>query len=139
MSISGQSDIPADSQPLTQDGPEDTLVDRGVEDPLDEGFSAPERWSAGQKFGTTADEALEGETLDQRIEQEIPEPDPYVEAEVDPDFLEDGEVGDLRSGRLVDPDAGFGEDTESLLVGNDVGIDGSGSSAEEAAIHIIED
>ena len=34
---------------------------------------------------------------------------------------------------------GVGEDTEKDLVGEDVGIDGAGSSAEEAAMHIIED
>lgn len=134
---SGNSQIPHDSQPLSQDGREETLVDRGMEDPLDEGFSAPERWSAGQKFGTTAEENLTGETLDQRLAQEIPDQDPYADFELDD--LDDGEVGDRRSGRLVDPDGGFGEDTESALVGFDVGIDGAAASAEEAAVHIVED
>jgi hypothetical protein len=39
----------------------------------------------------------------------------------------------------VAPDAGFGEDVESELLGSDVGIDGGAASAEEAAIHVIED
>src|SRR5699024_10167644 len=55
----------------------DSLVDsdRGVADPLDEGYSPPEKWSAGQRYGNTPLEEAMGETLDQRLEQEIPEPD----------------------------------------------------------------
>jgi hypothetical protein len=37
------------------------------------------------------------------------------------------------------PDQGAREDAESDMVADDVGIDGGGSSAEEAAVHIIED
>jgi len=55
------------------------------------------------------------------------------------DFLGDGEVGARRSGRLKAPDEGAREDTESDMVADDVGIDGGGSSAEEAAMHIVED
>ena len=44
-----------------------------------------------------------------------------------------------RSGRLVDPDGGSGEDTEKDLVGDDVGIDGAAASAEEAAVHVVPD
>jgi hypothetical protein len=131
-------DQPAEqSEILDQQQPEDTLVDRGVDDVLDEGYSPAEKWSAGEGFGTTADEELQGESLDQRIAQEEPEPDPY--AVVDDDILDDGEVGTERSGRLVDPDEGFGEDADSELVGEDVGIDGAGASAEEAAVHVVED
>jgi hypothetical protein len=130
-------DSGGDPQPVTQEQPYDTLNDRGVDDVLDEGISPPEKWSAGEGFGTTVDEERQGETLDQRIAQEVPEPDPY--AEVDDDIVDDGEVGRERSGRLVDPDGGIGEDTESDLIGDDVGIDGSGASAEEAAVHVVED
>ena len=66
-----------------------------------------------------------------------PGSDPY--AEVDDEDLDDGEVGDGRAGRLVDPDQGIGEDTEKDLVGDDIGIDGAAASAEEAAVHIVED
>lgn len=125
------------SEALDQQQSEDTLVDRGVDDVLDEGYSPAERWSAGEGFGTTADEALQGESLDQRIAQEEPDVDPY--AEVDDDILDDGEVGTERAGRLVDPGGGIGEDTEKDLIGDDVGIDGAASSAEEAAVHIVED
>ena len=117
------------------------LGDSDVEDELDRGYSPPESYSAGQGFGNTPFEEATGETLDQRIAQEIPEPDPYVEAEsasVD-DAPVDREVGDERAGRLVAPDAGLGEDTEKDLVADDVGIDGAAASAEEAAMHVVPD
>jgi hypothetical protein len=123
------------SEQLDQLQPEDTLDDRGVEDVLDEGYSPPERYSAAEKFGNTAQEQAEGETLDQRLAQEEPEDADIVQ----PEFLDDGEVGDARAGRLVDPDQGLGEDTESELLGEDVGIDGAGAGAEEAAVHIVDE
>jgi hypothetical protein len=115
------------------------LGDPDVDDELDRGYSPPERYSAGQGFGNTPYEEATGETLEQRLAQEDPEPDPYVEAEAregDED-LDDGEVGAERAGRLVDPDEGSGEDTEKDLVGFDVGIDGAAASAEEAAVHVV--
>jgi hypothetical protein len=126
-------DLPEQSENLDQLQPEETLDDRGVDDVLDEGISPPERYR-GEGFGTTADEALEGETLDQRVAQEEPEADPY---EQQPEQV-GGEVGRERAGRLVDPDEGIGEDEEKDLVGDDVGIDGAGSSAEEAAVHVVD-
>jgi hypothetical protein len=124
------------SEILDQLQPDDTLIDRGVDDVLDEGYSPPERYSAGEGFGTTADEQLQGESLDQRVAQEEPDVDPNADEEVE-DY--DDEVGDQRSGRLVDPDGGIGEDTEKDLIGDDVGIDGGAASAEEAAVHTIRD
>ncbi|MFK4084230.1 DUF5709 domain-containing protein [Kribbella sp. NPDC020789] len=115
---------------------EDTLNDRGVDDLLDEGYSPPEKWSAGEGFGTTADEALQGETLDQRIAQEEPDVDPYAE---DGEDVGGPEVGVRRSGRLVAPDEGAHSDSESDLVAQDVGFDGAAASAEEAAIHVVDD
>jgi hypothetical protein len=116
--------------------PADTLNDRGVDDLLDEGISPPEKWSAGEGFGTTADEALEGETLDQRIAQEEPEPDPYAE---DGENVGGPEVGQVRSGRLVAPDEGAHSDDEKDLVAEDVGFDGAAASAEEAAVHVVDE
>ena len=134
---------------------EDTLDDRGVDDLLDEGYSPPERPRGVDAFGTTVAEQRRGESLEQRLAHEEPDPanafeDPLAEPDLvggdhpdaiaaEDDFLGDSEVGDRRGGRLVAPDEGAHEDTESDMVGQDVGIDGGGSSAEEAAIHIIED
>ena len=126
-----------ESENVDQLQPEDTLVDRGVDDVLDEGYSPAENYGPGEGFGSTPDEAAQGESLDQRVSQEVPDPDPY--ADEDAQAPVDEEVGDVRSGRLVDPDAGSGEDTEKDLVGDDVGIDGAAASAEEAAVHVVPD
>ena len=124
-------------------GEGDSLVDdRGLAEPLDEGYSPPEKWSAAQGFGNTPLEEQMGETLDQRLQQEVPEPDPYEQAEkeVDPDEEDvDDEVGDARAGRLVASDEGLDQDKEQDSVAEDVGIDGAGASAEEAAVHVIPD
>src|SRR3954453_8115662 len=134
----GDYSVDDEDQPSNVDG----LPDPDVADELDRGYSPPEKWSAAQGYGNTPFEEATGESLDQRVAQEEPEPDPYVEAErlTDPDEsedLDDGEVGDRRAGRLVDPDQGLGEDTEGDLVGDDVGIDGAAASAEEAAVHVV--
>jgi Family of unknown function (DUF5709) len=124
----------------------DSLVDddRGLADPLDEGYSPPEKWSAGEGFGNTPLEESMGESLDQRLAQEIPEPDPYELAEQEDiensEFDPPGdEVGDRRAGRLVDLDEGVRTDTEKDLVAQDVGIDGAAAGAEEAAVHVVDD
>jgi hypothetical protein len=111
--------------------------DRGLAEPLDEGYSPPEKWSVGQGYGNTPLEEELGETLDQRLAQEEPEPDPYAEEDVED--LDDGEVGDARAGRLVAPDEGTGEDQNSEMFADDAGIDGAGASAEEAAMHVVND
>jgi hypothetical protein len=120
-------------------GDGDSLVDsRGLDEPLDEGYSPPEKWSPGEGFGNTPAEEEQGETLEQRIAQEEPEPDPYELAANESEDVT-GEVGTERAGRLVDEDEGLGPDLEKDLVAEDVGIDGAGASAEEAAVHVIDD
>lgn len=111
---------------------------RGLEDPLDEGYSPPEKWSAGEGYGNTPLEEERGETLEQRIAQEVPEPDPYEQAANETENV-GGEVGAERTGRLVAEDEGLSPDEEKDLVAEDVGIDGAAASAEEAAVHTIEE
>lgn len=128
--------------PENQLQPEDSLVDRGVDDLLDEGYSPPERPYGRGAYGPS-------ESLDQHLAEEEPDPTSWLntaddeqlsdEAERDCEFPEHREVGRLRAGRLVAPDLGFGEDTEAELVADDVGISGGAASAEEAAMHVIED
>ena len=121
--------------------PQDTLDDRGVDDVLDEGISPPERPRGVTAKGVTAREELEGESLDDRLRQEEPEVWEDAEAERDADVVDGpvgGEVGDERSGRLLASDEGVHEDDEGL-VAEDEGIDGSAASAEEAAVHTIEE
>ena len=110
---------------------EDTLIDRGLDDVLDEGYSPPEREPAHLTHGVTLEEQHRGETLDERLAEEEPDIDPYADET-------DYGTADPRAGRLVAPDEGFGEDEESDEVAEDVGIDGGAASAEEAAVHVIE-
>ena len=92
------------------------------------------------------------ESLDQLLAEEEPDPamrlyDPFDkdeqqrsdEAERETEFPQRNEVGRARAGRLVAPDQGFGEDVDADLVADDVGIDGGAASAEEAAVHIVDD
>ena len=56
--------VDAEDQPQT--GGVTNADDRGLPEPLDEGYSPPERWSPGQRFGTTALEEVLGESLKER-------------------------------------------------------------------------
>ena len=120
-------------------GDGDSLVgNRGLTEPLDEGYSPPEKWSPAEGYGNTPYEEEVGESLDQRLAQEEPEPDPYVQASLESEDV-GGEVGTERAGRLVDEDEGLGPDVEKDLVAEDVGIDGAAATAEEAAVHIVDE
>jgi len=120
MSASDEYSVDDEDQ-LTQ---EDMLIDRGVDDLLDEGYVPPDKWR----------EPRDQETLDEQLAEEEPDPAMQLDPPADPDeqWGED-EVGDQRSGRLV-----AGEQDGELLAG-DVGIDGSAASAEEAAVHIVDE
>ena len=110
-------------------------------------------------LGTTAYEESIDETIDERILQEVPDPNsaygaPDNESGLDTprlggddpdsiaaedDWLGDNEVGDERAGRLVADDEGAHGDDEKQAWANDIGIDGAGASAEEAAMHIVDE
>ncbi len=137
----------------------DTLEGDPGDDPLDPGIIPADRWSAGERYGTTLSEERAGESLDQLLAEEEPEPDPYADdglspsgpsgrasgdadeewgdEDVDGLLLDDG--ADPRAGRLVAPDEGAHPDTEADLIGRDVGIDAGAAGAEEAAVHIVYD
>lgn len=125
--------------------PSDTLDDGDLEDVLDRGFSPPDRPPPGYDDYPTEAERRQGESLDKRLAEEIPDPDPYAEDDAvadergDENAL-DEQIGldeaDARAGRLVRPDGEMGEDVDSQELALDVGIDGAGASAEEAAMHI---
>jgi len=132
------NDYSVDDEDQPQGDGDSLVSDRGLTEPLDEGYSPPEKWSVGEGYGNTPLEEELGETLDQRLAQEEPEPDPYEEAATETEDV-GGEVGTERAGRLVDEDEGLGPDEEKDLVGDDVGIDGAGASAEEAAVHVIDE
>jgi len=142
----------------------DTLDGAPGDDPLDRGVVPPERWSAGIRFGTTEEEQAEGESLDQLLAEEEPDDtldlteaelsddEEEEEEEEEEDADEDDDAGDEdvdglllddgpdpRAGRLVAEDEGAHPDEEEDLVATDVGIDGGGATAEEAAVHVVEE
>ena len=140
----------------------DTLFGAPGDDPLDRGVVPPERWSAGVRYGDTAAEQSEGESLDQLLAEEEPDDtlelteDELEDDEEEPedieDFDEDDDAGDEdvdglllddgpdpRAGRLVAEDEGAHPDEEEDLVARDVGIDGGAATAEEAAVHVVEE
>ncbi len=139
--------------------PEDTLEQEDVDDVLDRGYSPGETERGTDAFGTTAYEQSQEETIDQRILQEVPDPNSAYGApdnesgldtervggddpdaiDAEDDWLGDNEVGDARAGRLVADDEGSGGDFEKQLWASDVGVDGAAASAEEAAMHIVDE
>ena len=138
--------------------PSDSLSGDPGYDPLDRGVAPPERWSAGIRYGVTAGEQADGESLDQLLAEEEPdegadlvedEPEDLrdqEEIEQDEDagdedldglLLDDGP--DPRAGRLVAEDEGAHPDQEEDLVARDAGFAGGAASAEEAAVHVVEE
>ena len=137
----GSNEEQADAAPLDL---QDALDEPTYDDTLDEGYSPPEKPLGVTRHGTTAGEQHDGETLDQRLAQEIPDVSepagddigdlPGGEGEpVDP------EAGEERAGRLVAPDEGARSDADKEEVAEDVGIDGGAAGAEEAAVHVVDD
>jgi hypothetical protein len=102
--------------------------------------------------GTTAGEQQAGESLDELLAEEEPDTPSDVDDEdpedvtADPDVAEEDLDGlllddgpDPRSGRLVADDEGAHPDTEADLVAHDAGIDGGAATAEEAAVHVVDE
>jgi hypothetical protein len=130
----------------------DTLEGDPGDDPLDRGVVAPQRWSAGVRHGSTAAEQQAGESLDQLLAEEEPDVAGEVDDEPIGDLVGDEDAGDEdvdglllddgpdpRAGRLVAEDEGAHPDEEADLVARDAGIDGGGATAEEAAMHVVDD
>ncbi|GAB3821187.1 DUF5709 domain-containing protein [Tessaracoccus terricola] len=130
--------VPDESEQLDQLQEGDSLVNRGVADVLDEGYTTPEGWSPAQRYGNTAEEMRQGETIEQRVRQEVPEPDPDKQSDGER-WNKDGDkrqVGGERAGRLMGVQGPGGR---QHTLGVDVGYSGGAASAEEAAMHVISD
>ena len=151
----------ADLDDYSTQEPADSLTGEPGEpgdDPLDRGVAPPEHWSSVIR------NADDPESLDQLLGEE--EPDPALDFDEDDDDVPEGSAAgrnvadgdddedeadeyvdglllddgpDPRAGRLVAEDEGAHPDDEEDLVATDVGIDGGAASAEEAAIHVVED
>jgi len=123
-----------DQDPIEQLDSSDTLVP-GPE-LVDTGYSPLERPIA----------LREPETLAERLAEELPEADGPPDdwdgigdhAGNDGEPLDD-QVGRRRAGRLVAPDEGAHGGGNADLAAWDVGIDGGAASAEEAAMHVVDD
>ena len=124
-----------------------------------EPWSPPDMQPRNTEWGTTASEQAQDETIDQRINQEVPDPasaygapdnesgldrdprdrvggdDPDAISAED-DWVGDDEVGDAQAGELVEPDEGVRADTEKDLDAREAG---PGDGPEDAAMHIVED
>ena len=129
----------------------DTLDGAPGDDPLDRGVAAPDRWSAGTRY------ALEGEEDSESLDELLAEEEPDESVDDDEESWDENatggnvtrfardDVADVRSGRLVatdqnvEDDDDLADDDESELVARDTGIDGGAASAEEAAVHVIDD
>lgn len=130
-------DEPSEGQPDMQD----SLGEPDADDLLDQGHSPVERPYASDRHSTTGEEQREGESLDERLARELPEPAPQAgdgigdlaEGEGEP---VDPQAGGARAGRLA-PVTAFPH--ENGVLAHDVGIDAGAASAEEAAVHIIEE
>jgi hypothetical protein len=129
----------------------DTLDGNPGDDPLDRGVVTPDRWSAGVQYALKGEE--ESESLDELLDEEEPDDtadpddDSWDENATDQDVtrLERDSSADPRSGRLMSTDEDVDDDgdtslaPENELVARDEGIDGGAASAEEAAVHVIDD
>ncbi|MFE5812611.1 DUF5709 domain-containing protein [Streptomyces sp. NPDC056479] len=137
----GSNEEQEDAAPLDL---QDAVDERTYDDILDEGYSPPEKPLGVTRHGTTAAEQHDGETLDQRLAEEVPEATVPVGDDVGDLPGGDGEpvdpeAGTDRAGRLVAPDEGAHPDTTKEEVAADLGIDGGAAGAEEAAMHVVDD
>jgi hypothetical protein len=124
--------------------PEESLDDDELGTDPDEGYSPVERPRGVSAWGTTAREAASSEDLASRLAREEPDAGDRVDGDGIGDTSDtdgepiDDEVGDVRAGRLVAEDTDPA-DASSDYAASDVGIDGAGASAEEAAVHVVRD
>jgi len=116
-----------DADQLTRD---DMLLERGVDDLLDEGYSPPDH-ARSARWGETPWEEEHRETIDQRLFQE--EPDIWDRPEE-----VTGDREQYRAGRLEADDAAV-ESGGTDTFATDVGVSGGAATAEEAAVHVIPD
>ncbi|GAA4791027.1 MULTISPECIES: DUF5709 domain-containing protein [Streptomyces] len=122
---------------------ENVLGERSLDDMMAEGYSPLDRPLVVGRHGTTGAELRVGETLDQRLAQELPDtaaPDGDGIGDLadgDGELL-DGNSGRDRAGRLTAVDD-IAPRRRNDTVARDVGIDGGAASAEEAAMHVVDD
>ena len=121
----------------------------------DDGINTPEQVAAGDEansmepphdtemavddYGTTAAEQHDGEGIDLRTSRETPEVLDAVDSAADESEGADTPFDERAGqgvGRIVEPDEGAGPDETSEMIGEDVGTDLGGYTAEESAMHV---
>jgi hypothetical protein len=107
--------------------PSESLTGDNTDDPLDAGYSPPDRASHSWR-GETAEEARDGESLEDHLREEEPEVWDTDQDDVEPEG---------RVGRLVAPDQGAHEVVDADEIASDAGPAGYARSSEEAAMHLV--
>jgi hypothetical protein len=110
--------------------PLENLTGDDPDEIMQTGYNPPDREPYNLRHIPTPREEREGESLDQKLSEEVPD--------VSPDDIDVGEA-EPRAGRLLAPDEGVGPDEEKDEIAEDVGPAGYAASAEEAAVHIREE
>jgi hypothetical protein len=111
--------------------PVENLTGDDPDEIMQTGYNPPDREPYNLRHVPTPFEERQGESLDDHLAEE--EPDIWAR-EADDDL-----EPDPRAGRLVAPDEGAHPDEEKDEVASDVGPAGYASSAEEAAVHIVDE
>lgn len=110
--------------------PVETLTGDDPDETMQTGYSPPDREPHNLRDAPTPFEEREGESLDDKLAEEEPD------LSADDVAFDDAQP---RAGRLLAPDEGQGPDEEKDEIAEDVGPAGYGASAEEAAVHVIDE
>lgn len=154
-SIYDASWVPPDREPKHGDHGT-TLTEMREGEPLDRRLVEEEPDVFEQELGDPVDQILGRrrdepddpnleESDDARLATEADGEDPEVRRSLeegggDTDFpASEFEPEEPRSGRLVEPDEGAHPDEEKDMVAYDAGISGGAASAEEAAVHVVDE
>jgi hypothetical protein len=116
----------------TLDGPPGTEA-------MDALYVAPNKPFGLDDPAVTPDGQRHGDTLDERLDREVPDD---VESVAAPDPTADdlgSEAGQERAGRLTADDTADDTRATDVLDADDAGISGGVASAEEAAVHVIDE
>jgi uncharacterized protein DUF5709 len=117
----------------TLDGPPGT-------DAMDALYVAPNKPFGLDDPAVTPAGQRQGDTLDERLTREVPDDAEGVTTAPDPTADDLGsEAGQERAGRLTADDIASDTRATDVLDADDAGISGGVASAEEAAVHVIDE
>ncbi|MEP6696901.1 MAG: DUF5709 domain-containing protein [Pseudonocardiales bacterium] len=110
--------------------PVETLTGDDPDEAMQTGYDPPDREPYNLRHVPTAAEESRGASLEDQLAQEEPD----ISAD-DPSTAD----RQPRAGRLVAPDEGGGADAEAAAIASDAGPAGYAASAEEAAMHVVDE